>query len=485
MKPEDVPLDEVDLIRSVCQDSFYDFVKEFWHVLIPDVPVWNWHIEYLCDEMQAVAERVFENKPKEHDLIINVPPGTTKSTIISVMFPPWTWTRMPQARHINSSHTQNLVLDLSRKCRDIVLSELYQKCWPHIKLREDQNTKGHFINTEGGFRFSCTVGGSSPMGFHAHFLSVDDPIDPQKAISELELATANNFMTQTLPTRKVNKEVSVTVLVMQRLHQNDPTGHILEKQRDNVKLICLPGELADNVRPKRLKKKYVNGLLDPIRLSHRALAESLKTMGQYAYAGQIQQNPVPAGGGMFKTSRLQIEEVPPKYFKRIVRYWDKAGTSKGGAFTVGVEMGLEKIPVGNGKWQDGRYWVLDVIRGQWDASEREAIIKQTARADGHLTKIGVEQEPGSGGKESAEATAKNLAGYSVSLDKVTGDKETRADVFATQVNAGNVVLLAGKWNHEYIEELKYFPTSTYKDQVDASSGAFSMLFKKKVSIGKL
>lgn len=176
---------------------------------------------------------------------------------------------------------------------------------------------------------------------------------------------------------------------------------------------------------------------------------------------------------MFKVDRVEIHGEAPKML-RTVRYWDKAGTSKGGCFTVGVKMGVDA---------DGRFWVLDVVRDQWDSDARERTIKQTAEMDGREVKIGVETEPGSGGKESAQGTARRLAGYVVKLDRPTGDKEWRADPYSAQVNAGNVALVRGDWNEQYLQELRYFPYSTYKDQVDASSGAFAMLVRTKVQVG--
>lgn len=464
-------VDKYDLIRSVSKESFYDFLRQFWHVFIPSKPVWNWHVEYLCDELQDVAERVFANKPKEYDLIINISPGTTKSSICSIAFPAWTWTRFPHMRHICASYTDKLALDLSRKCRDVIRSELYQACFPDVKLRSDQDTKGYFANQKGGDRYCCGVGGS-PMGFHGHFLIVDDPIDPTSSKSEAELLTANNWMAETLPTRKVNKDVTPTILIMQRLHQNDPTGNRLAKtDAGPIKHIKLPAELVgkpEEVKPPRLKRKYVDGLMDPHRLTRRALADAKATLGQYGYAGQFLQDPVPLGGGMFKTERLHYvdKREVPKEFRRIVRYWDNAGTRDGGDYTAGVQMALD---------HEGRFWVLDVVRGQWSSDTREAHKVNTAHLDGKQTTIAQEQDPGAAGKESAEASARRLAGYRVRLIKPTGDKVVRADAFSVQVNVGNVYIVKAPWNKAYVEEMMYFPNSTNDDQIDASSGAFGVL----------
>lgn len=461
-----VHLSEYDVVASICRESFYEFVKEFWEVIVAEDPVFNWHIEYLCEEIQLVAERVIAGLPKLYDLVINIPPGTTKSTIVSQMFPAWMWTRMPRARFICGSYAHQVALKDSLMTRDIVQSDKYRKCFG-IDLREDMNTKGLFTNTEKGWRMSVGVGGS-PTGFHGHVLIVDDPINPEEAFSEAELKRTNRWMTQTLPSRKVDKNVTPTILVQQRLHQNDPTGAMLEKSkgsvRAKVKHINLPGELTESVSPPELASRYVDGLLDPIRLSRAVLNDLQAILGPYGYAAQILQHPVPLGGGTFKVEKFVIMEEPPRNLRK-VRGWDKAGTQDDGDYTAGVLMGED---------DDGFYWVVDVQRDRLDAHLREGLIKQTAQLDGSVEVV-LEQEPGSGGKESAQMTVKNLAGWKVEAKPSSGTKEARAYPYASQVNAGNVRVLNRPWTRDYIEELRYFPNGRNDDQVDASSIAFNKL----------
>lgn len=264
---------------------------------------------------------------------------------------------------------------------------------------------------------------------------------------------------------------------MQRLHEDDPTGEWLSRSKgDKIKHICLPAELSDKVSPPEIVEKYINGLLDPIRLSVSVLKESKEDLGEFGYASQFDQNPVPRGGGEFKTSMIDIQTVPPFHFVRKVRYWDKAATKDAGAYTVGVLMGRDR---------DGFFWILDVIRKQWDSSERERIIKQTAEIDGVSVRVYVEQEPGSGGKESAERTVRMLAGFNAYADRPTGSKEARAEPFAAQVTGGGVKMVRAPWNRDYINELMYWPMSKYKDQVDASSGAFMKLTEGRKRAGAL
>ena len=475
--------DEYQVLASICRTNYYEFVKEFWSTIVTEKPIWNWHIKYLCDELEKVAEWVFKSLPKKYDLVINISPGSTKSTLCSVMLQPWMWTRMPEAQVIGGSYRSDLSMDLSLKGRDVILSDKYRILFPDIQLRRDQAGKTHFMNTKRGWRYATSTK-ATITGFHGHLILVDDPLDPGQAASEIELKGANNWIKGELGQRKVNQAKTPIVLIMQRLHQDDPTAFLMEMAKEEqriatlegvvdapykLKHICLPAELSRDIRPRYLRKYYTDGVMDPIRLGREVLREK-KVRGDYFYAGQFMQNPIPAGGGMFKTDRILIDVPHVRSMASYCRFWDKAGTAGGdGAYTVGLLMGKDK---------SGRFWIQDVIRGRWSSDERENIIKQTAQIDGLDCWIGIEQEPGSGGKESAENTVRNLAGWKVFIDKPSGadsSKEQRADPFSVQVNSGNVLMVKAEWNRPYLEELKYFPASKYKDQVDASSGAFNKL----------
>ena len=169
---------------------------------------------------------------------------------------------------------------------------------------------------------------------------------------------------------------------------------------------------------------------------------------------------------MFKRFWFDIVDAAP-VDARSVRYWDKAGTESNDAdYTAGVRMVVDA---------NRQYYIADVQRGQWSALSREQIVRQTAQMDGQASPVWVEQEPGSGGKESAQATIRNLAGWTVRAERVTGDKQTRAEPFAAQCEAGNVRIVRGDWNAAYLDELMMFPNGKHDDQVDASSGAFNKL----------
>lgn len=464
-------------VSEMCRQSYYQFFLEFWPTIAAERLVNAWYIKEACDELQLLAERVFLDKAKEYDLIWNCPPGTTKSSLFSVLLQPWVWTRMPSARFITGSYAEKLALDLSRKSRDVVKSDKYKALFPEVQLRDDQDAKGYFVTTKGGMRYATGVGGSV-MGMHAHFIVIDDPIDPLGVLSDLVLAEANTWMNETLSNRKVDKLLTPTAIVMQRLHQDDPTGNKIESGQ-RVKHVCLPCDTNWQVLPVKYRDRYIDGLLDPDRLPRSVLDDALITLGEFGFAGQFGQSPVPRGGAMFKVDRLIYDAKIPSEWKRgPVRYWDKAGTQGGGAYTAGVKMATDK--------QD-RIWILNCVRGQWDSGIREKIILETAQADGRTCRVGIEQEPGASGKESAQASATMLAlkGFRCTIDRATGDKELRADPLSTMVNTGNCTIVPGIWNKAFVSEMRFFPRSKYKDQIDAASGAFAVLTKTRYKIGAL
>lgn len=336
-----------DLVKGErCRRRLFHFVQEFWGEIIPEDPVWNWHIEYLCDEIQRDVLRVCRlpeqmmqgfiipakgREAKLHDVLVNIPPGTTKSTILSVMLPAWVWTVDPTLRIGNASYAGDLSMGLAVKSRDIIQSDKYKAYFPLVRIRDDANNKGHYINTAGGERYATSTGGTI-VGIHFHIIIIDDPVNTKEIASEITLEQACEFVNTTLSMRKVDKKVTLTIMVMQRLHEKDPSGSWLNMPGYKIKHICLPARLDEDgeVNPPELAKHYVNGYLDPIRLDDEALAEALMKLGSYGYAGQMGQNPTPKGGGVWQQWFVAVpdKDMPlPEAMSGYGTDWDTAYTS--------------------------------------------------------------------------------------------------------------------------------------------------------------
>lgn len=474
---------------EACAASFLEFVREAWHVLEPDQAYSeNWHIELMCAHLEAVAAGLCKL------LLINVPPGTMKSLLVCVLWPAWVWTKRPGKRFMFSSYAETLSLRDSEKCRTLIESRWYRDRWP-VRLKLSQNAKSRFDNGAGGWRIVGSVGGRG-IGEHPDFNVADDPHNVLQAESDKERETVKNWFEGVFCVRGQVRDAG-RVLVMQRLHGLDCAGVALAK--GGWTHICLPmryeaprlpgtnGPDDPGAAPRMLHTPWghdprtIDGqLLWPAKYPEGKVLEMEGLMGAYNTAGQLQQRPSPRGGSMFQRAWFPVlPALPP--CRRFVRYWDKAATAGAGAVarSSGTLMGEYEVdhPV---RTMRTRWVVVDVKAGAWTAADREQVISQTAATDratfGHV-EIHVEQEPGSGGKESAESTIASNPSHAVKADKVTGDKQVRAEPLQAQASIGKIALLAGSWTQELLDEMEQFPVGRRKDIVDSTAGAFNKLAK--------
>lgn len=458
--------DWIDIDRELASRSLVDFVKLAWHQLEPENPyVHGWHIDAVCDHLEAVTTGDIKR------LLINVPPGTMKSLLVNVLWPSWEWGPcvMPSMRYMAASHTQELSIRDNLKMRRLVESTWYQERWP-TPLAIDQNAKIKFENQKTGFRQACAI--ASMTGSRGDRVILDDPHSVEAAISDLARETTLRVFTETVPTRLNSPEHSAIIVVMQRLHEDDVGGYILSNDL-GYEHVMLPMEYEpDRCCVTSLGRVDIRTLEDellfPERFPRDVVDRDKKALGSLATAGQFQQRPAPRSGGFFEWDKLSLMDAAPELATK-VRYWDKAGTQGGGCYTAGALVGLPKDQ------NDPNCYILDMVRGQWAAPQREKMIKATAASDGKDVAVWVEQEPGSGGKESASSTIRNLRGFNCRADLPTGDKVTRAEPYSVQVEAGHVRLFRGSWNQAFIDEHKTFPRGKYKDQIDATSAAFNKI----------
>ena len=454
--------DLLEVDRELSKRSLVEYINLAWPILEPArrfVP--NWHIDAIAEHLTAITTGHIRY------LLINVPPGMTKSLSVRVFWPTWEWgaRNLPHYRYIGASHRQELAIRDNIKARRLVMSAWYQNLWP-IKLMEDQDNKVKFENKDTGFMLAIPA--NSITGERGDRIAIDDPHPVEGGTSEVERRATVQWFRESVPTRLNDPDKSAIVVIMQRTHEEDVAAVAKEFGYEHL---CLPMEYEIEEKKRATcigfsdPREKLDDLLFPERFPREVVDHDKVIMGSYAVAAQFQQRPTPRGGGLVKAEMLKIvDDFTPT---RMIRYWDKAGTEEGGAYTSGALVGVN---------DDGIYCVMDIVRGQWTALKRERIILQTAGMDGTGVSIYHEQEPGSGGKESAESTTRNLAGYAVRADKVTGEKTLRAEPFATQVEAGNVKLKRGTWNRAFIDEAKvYGSTARYKDQIDSAAGAFNKL----------
>src|SRR5712672_4474929 len=283
----------------------------------------NWHIEVIAAKLAAVREG------KIRRLIINLPPRHLKSLLASIAFPAWCLGHDPTAQILCVSYAQDLADKLARDCRGIMMSPWYRRIFP-TRLAPHRQAVQEFITTRQGYRLATSTGGVL-TGRGADIILIDDPLKPEEALSEAQRRAANDWYDHTLYSRQNDKRRSAIVMIMQRLQEDDPVGHVLAQEPWEVLSFPAIAE-ADEMHaietiwgPQCFRRRQGEALhvgREPLEI----LDGIQRTIGEYNFAGQYQQSPAPLGGGMVKPVRFQCyrEDELPKRFDRIVQSWDTA-----------------------------------------------------------------------------------------------------------------------------------------------------------------
>jgi len=305
--------------RVLAERSLYKFAEQAWHVIDPAPFVGGgFAMQAVCDHLEACADGHIRN------LIINIPPRFSKSTLCGVLFPAWVWaqtentpTKGNGVQLLHASYSQNLALQDSLKCRRLVESEWYTNRWgSRVQITSDQNTKSQFDLSSGGRRNTVSVGGST-TGMGGNYLIADDPNNAREANSEAVLMSTLEWWDMAWSTRLNDPKTGVKIVIQQRLNERDVTGHILSKDVGNWTHLMLPMRFEPERRiytclmpPEKTEdgegiywtdpRQEEGQLLWPERFGEAEVDESERTLGPYGAAGQLQQRPQPAGGGIIK-----------------------------------------------------------------------------------------------------------------------------------------------------------------------------------------
>jgi phage terminase large subunit-like protein len=329
------PQEAFDFVRS--EVSFYEFFKQAWPVLEGGVSfIDNWHIGAIAEHLEAVYKRDIRR------LLINVPPRSGKSSLVSVSFPAWVWIHNPYEKFMYASYNAQLSLEHSLNCRRLIESVWYRSRWGDLcAMASDQNAKGFFENKSGGYRIATSVDGGS-TGRGASILICDDPNSVSEENSDVKLEWANNWKSQIWSTRMNNPKDDCEIVIQQRFNERDISGTIIGNDLDGewVKLI-LPMEFESSRRAKTVILPSNKGkiwqdprtkegeLLCPDRFGQREVERYKRELGAYGYAGQYQQRPAPAEGGIFKKTSFRIwHEYPLPPFQHIFCSVDTALSTK-------------------------------------------------------------------------------------------------------------------------------------------------------------
>lgn len=465
----DLPtLEDIQLeMRRRC--TLAEFVQESWHVLEPTTPlVWGWHMEALCTHVEAMLDGWAASQsggppPAQQNAIIAIPPGSSKSRVVSVCATAWRWIRHPSARVQAVSGNPRVAMRDSVYCRDLILSDWYQQSFePAWELKEDQNAKGQFNNTAGGFRKAIGAG-ARITGDRADITVVDDPLDAADRFSATARHTVNDWWDSAAASRVNDPQRSIRMLIAQRLHEDDLTGHILKTEPDAWERLIIPQEWEESQRHTTwlgwTDPRTADGqLMCAERFPGTFVAAEKRRLGSAGYAAQHQQRPAPEAGGIFQRDWFKrTAVVPPLDFT--IHSWDPRNSledKEGTSFVVGLCLGVKGPDV----------YVLDERRGRYSPLETE----QQA-ADAHRKWVGLYgpcrallMEQKASGPGAIERLRKTIPAVLGILPK--GSKEERAAWVSPAVQAGNVFVCDGAWSQDFLDELCSFPFGANNDRVD-------------------
>jgi predicted phage terminase large subunit-like protein len=472
--------------RELAARSLYEFVVQAWPVVEPSTPfIEGFHIRAIVEHLEAVSRGQIRN------LLINVPPRHMKSLLVSVFWPAWEWLRNPHIRYLYSSYAASLSIRDSVKCRRLIESPWYRSRWAdRFALTTDQNTKGRFDNNRTGYRLATSVGGAV-TGEGGDRIVCDDPHNVQEAESDSIRTSTLEWWDVAMSTRQNDPKTTVMVVVMQRCHERDLAGHLLEK--GNWEHLCLPAEYEGSKRKTSIgfqdPRRQHGELLWEERFGSQEIQELKVNLGSYAAAGQLQQRPSPAGGGIFKREwfrywQLRGANLPPVEVRlgdgtvklvhpvdvpakvdEQIQSWDCAFK----------DLDTSDFVVGQ-VWarRGGAFLLGDQIRDRMNCPATvRAVYALSQQWPGTLAKLIEDKANGS-------AVIQTLANQVPGLLPVNpqGGKIARAAAVSPLVEAGNVFLphpSYAPWVNDFIEECIAFPNGAHDDQVDAMTQALLRL----------
>lgn len=475
---------ESQLQAEILQEDYYEFFKFFWDEVSSESLVDNWHIETVCRELQTIGEWVINREPKQYDLIINIPPGSSKSTMCTILFHPWLWANDPSIQIVTTSFSSPLSTKHSVESREVIRGDKFQSLFgDKFRIRNSEDSKTFYRNSAGGFRMATSTG-AMVTGNHGHIILIDDPIDPKGARSEAIMTGVNDYVNKTLNSRKVDKRNTPTIMVMQRLHENDPSGDWLEKSKTGkkpIRHICIPATMEFDIYPNELAGNYVNGLMDPIRIPQSVLDEEHTNLGSVDFAGQYGQNPMAVGGNKVKYSWFNycdLHELPQGII------WD---LWIDGAYTKNTANDPTGLAVMGYHKPTNR---LFIRHAHDDHLEMPDLLKMlvtyidTHELDGRSR---LRIEPKATGKTLKQLVNSDarffISALEIKSHLVSEGKEARLQVASPKIEAGQVWLVRGNWNESFTHQLCGFPNAKRDEFVDLIGYACDHYFMKPKGTG--
>lgn len=500
-------ISDVEFANALCRESFDAFAQRAFAEVEPGVPYeWSWHIGCIAAHLQALHEGTLPEGKRR--LCINIPPRSLKSYLASIAYPAWCMGKDSTSKFITTAYNATLAKEMSQKSRILIESEWYKNLFPNMRIDEKQNEKHNFWTTQRGMYYSSAI--MSVTGRGAGTVILDDPINPKEAVSDTIRNETNATIRSTIPTRFNDLRKDMWLLIMQRLHEDDPTGHFALKD-PRWYVLKLPGEnKTDKPFIYKLGDKEwrmePGELLFPARLTRSVLDDLNTDLGEFNYAGQILQEPVPLGGGLFNPEWIQYYSqgaCKPKDMN-IVILVDPAG---------GNDLNKKKKKLSDwtammvvGYAPDGNKYLLDIIRDRLNPTERVNTVFMLHRKwltlSGKGAKVGYERYGMMADTHYIEEKKKEDT-YNFPLIELAGsmEKEERIKQLIPDMQNGHwyfpqsLIYVDGEGRkfdlvQEILKsEMPSFPRARFDDMLDALSRVYSpelfMVFPKpKASMAK-
>lgn len=465
--------------------SFRAFIPEAWAVIEPEPFKPGWHLDAIAEHLEAVTAGAIRN------LLVNLPPRHSKSTLVSVLWPVWEWLTRPQERYLTASYAQSLAIRDALKSRRLIQSGWFRRRWgdlsraPVFRLTGDMNTKSRYDNSAGGFRIASSVDGSN-TGEGGSRIVIDDPHNAKESLSDVSRLAVIDWWDRVMSTRRNDPERSARIVIAQRLHERDLPGHILAKGGDWTHL-RLPAEYDGKRFMTTIgwtdPRKNLGDLLWPQQYDRPALEELKRDLGPSNVPGQLQQTPSPPGGAVVKRKYLRYWQpadqdlgpvewidddgqvrkalvVPlPSRFDEQAQSWDCTfKESKTADFVVGTVWGRLKADK----------YLLDCSRDRRDIVATLQEIKALTRR-WPLARLKIIEEKANGAAV-IRILHDSVPGLIAFNPDKYGDKLARLNACLPDIEAGNVYLphpRLASWVAVFVDELLKFPNDEHDDQVDS------------------
>jgi predicted phage terminase large subunit-like protein len=451
-------------LDAVLRRDFATFIHRAFTELNPQTDLIACpHIELIAAKLEACRQG------KIRRLIVNLPPRSLKSHCVSVAFPAFLLGHDPAGRVICASYGQDLADKLARDCRTLMSSPFYRHLFPGSRLSPEKQAVNEFTTIAQGFRMATSVGGVL-TGRGANYLILDDPLKPDDAMSETRRGAVNDWYDNTLLSRLDSKETGVIIIVMQRLHQDDLVGHVLEQGRWDI--LSFPSIASEDEKveyqtpfgPRTFQRK-AGEPLQPHREGLEVLKGLRATLGEYNFLSQYQQDPMPVGGAMVKTEWLKYYDKLPERFTMVVQSWDTANKSgELNDYSVCTTWGVF----------DGHKYLLDVFRKRLNYPDlKRSVAEQAAR---HKPNSILIEDKASGTPLIQDLKRAGVFFIKAYEPPSQMDKVMRLHAQTAEIENGKVLLpRSAHWLRDYVQELISFPGSKHDDQVDSTTQALDYL----------